>query len=59
MMKTLEQIFDNVELIGQTPNMIMKVQLPIDFIFDEVKSWIEPCRSIKDDEYAELLIIVM
>ena len=53
-MKTLEQIFDDVELIGQTPNMIMKVQLP-DFIFDEVKSWIEPCRSIKDNEYAELL----
>ena len=54
MMKTLEEIFDNITLIGQTPNMIMKVQLP-DKIFDEVKSWIEPCRAIKDDEYAELL----
>ena len=54
MMKTLEEIFDNITLIGQTPNMIMKVQLP-DKIFDEVKSWIEPCRKIKDDEYAELL----
>lgn len=53
-MKTLEEIFDNITLIGQTPNMIMKVQLP-DKIFDEVKSWIEPCRAIKDDEYAELL----
>ena len=53
-MKTLKEIFDDVTLIGQTPNLIMKVQLP-DKIFDEVKSWIEPCRAIKDDEYAELL----
>ena len=53
-MKTLEEIFDDVTLIGETPNLIMKVQLP-DKIFDEVKSWIEPCRAIKDDEYAELL----
>lgn len=53
-MKTIKEIFDDVTLIGQTPNLIMKVQLP-DKIFDEVKSWIEPCRAIKDDEYAELL----
>lgn len=53
-MKTLEEIFSDVSLIGQTPNMIMSVQLP-DRIFGEVESWIEPCRSIKDDEYAELL----
>ena len=53
-MKTIEEIFDDVTLIGETPNLIMKVKLP-DKIFDEVKSWIEPCRAIKDDEYAELL----
>jgi hypothetical protein len=53
-MKTIDEIFNDVDLIGQTPNLIMKVQLP-DKIFDEVKGWIEPCRAIKDDEYAELL----
>lgn len=54
MMKTLEEIFNDVTLIGETPNLIMKVQLP-DKIFDEVKSWIEPCRAIKDDDYGILL----
>lgn len=53
-MKTLEEIFDNVTLIGQTPNLIARVKMP-DRIFNEVKGWIEPCRAIKDDEYAELL----
>lgn len=53
-MKTIEEIFDNVTLIGQTPNLILKAQLP-ELIFDEVKSWIEPCRKIKDNEYRELL----
>jgi hypothetical protein len=53
-MKTLNEIFSNVTLIGQTPSLILKAQLP-DKIFDEVKSWVEPCRAIKDDEYAELL----
>ena len=53
-MKTLEEIFNDVTLIGETPNLIMKVQLP-DKIFDEVKSWIEPCRAIKDDDYGILL----
>lgn len=53
-MKTIEEIFDDVTLIGQTPNLILRVKMP-DRIFDEVKGWIEPCRAIKDDEYAELL----
>jgi hypothetical protein len=53
-MKTIDEIFDNVTLIGQTPNLIVRVKMP-DRIFDEVKGWIEPCREIKDDEYAELL----
>lgn len=53
-MKTIEEIFDDVTLIGETPNLIMKVKLP-DKIFDEVKSWIEPCKKIKDDPYALLL----
>ena len=52
-MKTIEEIFDDVTLIGETPNLIMKVKLP-DKIFDD-KSWIEPCRKIKDDPYAALL----
>lgn len=54
MMKTIDEIFDNVTLIGQSPNLIVRVKMP-DRIFDEVKGWIEPCREIKDDEYAELL----
>ena len=54
MMKTIDEIFDDVTLIGQTPNLIVRVKMP-DRIFDEVKGWIEPCREIKDDEYAELL----
>jgi len=54
MMKTIDEIFDDVTLIGQTPNLIIKVKMP-DPIFDEVKGWIEPCRSVKDNEYAELL----
>ena len=54
MMKTIDEIFDDVKLIGQTPNLIIKVKMP-DPIFDEVKGWIEPCRSVKDNEYAELL----
>ena len=54
MMKTIDEIFDDVTLIGQTPNLIIRVKMP-DPIFDEVKEWIEPCRSIKDNEYAELL----
>ena len=53
-MKTIDEIFDDVTLIGQTPNLIVRVKMP-DRIFDEVKGWIEPCREIKDDEYAELL----
>jgi hypothetical protein len=53
-MKTIDEIFDDVTLIGQTPNLIIKVKMP-DPIFDEVKGWIEPCRSVKDNEYAELL----
>ena len=53
-MKTIDEIFDDVTLIGQTPNLIVRVKMP-DRIFDEVKGWIEPCRKIKDDEYAELL----
>ena len=53
-MKTIEEIFDDVTLIGQTPNLILRVRMP-DRIFDEVKGWIEPCRAVKDDEYAELL----
>ena len=57
-MKTLEQIFDNVELIGQTPNMIMKVQLP-DFIFDEVKSWIDHVGQLKIMNMLSYSIIVM
>ena len=54
MMKTIDEIFNDVTLIGQTPNLIIRVKMP-DPIFDEVKGWIEPCRSIKDNEYAELL----
>jgi len=54
MMKTIDEIFDDVTLIGQTPDLIIKVKMP-DPIFDEVKGWIEPCRSVKDNEYAELL----
>ncbi len=50
----IEEIFSDVTLIGQTPDLIMQAQLP-DRIFDEVKNWIEPCRAIKDDEYRELL----
>lgn len=53
-MKTIEEIFDDVTLIGQTPNLILRVKMP-DRIFNEVKGWIEPCRAVKDDEYAELL----
>ena len=53
-MKTIDEIFDDVTLIGQTPNLIIRVKMP-DPIFDEVKGWIEPCRSVKDNEYAELL----
>ena len=53
-MKTIDEIFDDVTLIGQTPNLIIKVKMP-DPIFDEVKGWIEPCRRVKDNEYAELL----
>jgi len=53
-MKTIDEIFDDVTLIGQTPDLIIKVKMP-DPIFDEVKGWIEPCRSVKDNEYAELL----
>ena len=53
-MKTIDEIFDDVTLIGQTPNLIVRVKMP-DRIFDEVKGWIEPCREIKDDEYRELL----
>jgi len=53
-MKTLEEIFNDVTLIGQTPNLIISTQLP-DRIYQDVLSWIEPCRAIKDDEYAELL----
>ena len=54
MMKTIDEIFNDVTLIGQTPNLIIRVKMP-DPIFDEVKGWIEPCRSVKDNEYAELL----
>lgn len=60
MMKTvtnvipIEEIFSDITLIGQTPNLIMQAQLP-DKIFDEVKNWIEPCRTVKDDEYRQLL----
>ena len=50
----IEEIFSDVTLIGQTPDLIMQAQLP-DKIFDEVKSWIKPCRAVKDDEYRELL----
>ena len=53
-MKTIDEIFNDVTLIGQTPNLILKAQLP-DKIFKEVKGWIKPCRNIKDDEYRELL----
>ena len=53
-MKSIEEIFDDVTLIGQTPNLILRVKMP-DRIFNEVKGWIEPCRAVKDDEYAELL----
>jgi len=54
MMKNIEEIIGEVTLIGQTPNLIIRVKIP-DRIFDEVKGWIEPCRAIKDDEYAALL----
>jgi hypothetical protein len=50
----IDEIFSDVTLIGQTPNLILKTQLP-DKIFEEVKGWIEPCREIKDDDYRELL----
>ena len=50
----IDEIFSDVTLIGQTPNLILKTQIP-DKIFDEVKGWIEPCRDIKDDDYRELL----
>jgi hypothetical protein len=53
-MKTIDEIFDDVTVIGETPNVILKTQIP-DRIFDDIKSWIEPCRSVKDDEYAALL----
>lgn len=53
-MKTIDEIFSDVTLIGETPNLIMATQMP-DKIFDEVKGWIEPCRAIKDDEYGQLL----
>jgi hypothetical protein len=53
-MKTLEEIFNDIALIGQTPNLIISTQLP-DKIYQDVLSWIEPCSSVKDDEYAELL----
>ena len=53
-MKTIDEIFSDVTLIGQTPNLIIKTKLP-DKIFDEVKGWIDPCRAVKDDEYRELL----
>lgn len=53
-MKTLKEIFNDVTLIGQTPNLIATTQLP-DRIYQDVLSWIEPCRAIKDDEYGELL----
>lgn len=53
-MKTLEEIFNDVTLIGQTPNLIISTQLP-DKIYQDVLSWIDHCRSVKDDEYAELL----
>tara|TARA_B100000085_G_scaffold118968_1_gene108386 strand:+ start:4288 stop:4911 length:624 start_codon:yes stop_codon:yes gene_type:complete len=54
MMKTIDEIFSDVTLIGQTPSLIAKAKLP-EKIFDEVKAWIDPCRAIKDDEYRELL----
>ena len=53
-MKTIDEIFNDVTLIGETPNLILKAQLP-DKIFKEVKGWVKPCRNIKDDEYRELL----
>jgi hypothetical protein len=53
-MKTLEEIFNDITLIGQTPNLIISSQLP-DRIYQDVLSWIEPCREIKDDEYTKLL----
>lgn len=28
MMKTIDEIFDDVTLIGQTPNLIIKVKMP-------------------------------
>ena len=54
MKKTLEQIFSDITLIGQTPNLIISTKLP-DKIYQEVLSFIEPCREIKDDDYCELL----
>jgi hypothetical protein len=53
-MKTLEEIFNDVTLIGQTPNLIISTQLP-DRIYQDILSWVEPCREIKDDEFAQLL----
>lgn len=53
-MKSIEEIIGEVTLIGQTPNLIIRAKIP-DRIFDEIKGWIEPCRAIKDDEYAALL----
>ena len=53
-MKTIEEIFNDVTLIGQTPNLIICAKMP-DPIFDEVKKWIKPCQDIKNNEYAELL----
>ena len=54
-MKTIDEIFNDVDLIGQTPNLILRTQIPPK-IFEDVKSWVEPCRAIKDDEYSALLV---
>ena len=53
-MKSIEEIIGEVTLIGQTPNLIIQAKIP-DRIFSEMKGWVEPCRAIKDDEYAALL----
>jgi len=53
-MKTLEEIFNDVTLIGQTPNLILSVDIP-DKIYLDVLSWVNPCRTIKDDKFAQLL----
>ena len=53
-MKSIEEIIGEVTLIGQTPDLIIRAKIP-DRIFDEMKGWVEPCRAIKDDEYAALL----